>query len=104
MWIRGFWIGTPPQTEAAAALAATYRDRSPVGTRQTKGFHSPMLSGSPAEILELAGDHVARSGVDAVNARLHVAGAPAAAVAEQIERFGREVLPGLRGLVGVGVA
>ena len=86
------------------SLATTYRDRSPAGTRQTKGFHSPMLSGAPDEIVERAGDHVTRSGVDAVNARLHVAGAPAGAVGEQIERFGREVLPALRELVGVGVA
>ena len=104
VWIRGFWIGTPPQTEAAAALAATYRDRSPAGTRQTKGFHSPLLSGAADEIVSRAGDHVARSGVDAVNVRLHVAGAPAGAVGEQIERFGREVLPALRELVGMGVA
>ena len=103
VWIRGFWIGTPPRTEAAAALAATYRDRSPAGTRQTRGFHSPMLSGSPGEIVELARDHVARAGVDAVNARLHVAGAPAAAIAEQIEEFGHEVLPAMRELVAVGV-
>lgn len=100
VWIRGFWIGTLPQTEAAAALAATYRDRSPTGTRQTQGFHSPMLSGAPDDIVERARDHIARSGVDAVNARLHVAGAAPTAVVEQIGRFGRDVLPALRQLTG----
>ena len=103
VWIRGFWVGRPPETAAASQLAATYRDRSPAGTRQTKGFHSPMLSGSPSEILELAHEHVERAGVDAVNARLHVAGAPAGAVADQIERFGRDVRPGLARLLPVGV-
>ena len=103
VWIRGFWIGRPPETAAASALAATYRDRSPAGTRQTKGFHSPMLSGSPSEILELARDHVQRAGVDAVNARLHVAGAPVGLVAEQIDRFGRDVRPALAQLLPVGV-
>jgi alkanesulfonate monooxygenase SsuD/methylene tetrahydromethanopterin reductase-like flavin-dependent oxidoreductase (luciferase family) len=103
VWIRGFWVGAPPETAAAAALAATYRDRSPAGTRQTKGFHSPMISGSPETIVEHAADHVRRSGVDAVNARLHVAGAPAGEVAEQIERFGHDVLPALRELLRVEV-
>jgi alkanesulfonate monooxygenase SsuD/methylene tetrahydromethanopterin reductase-like flavin-dependent oxidoreductase (luciferase family) len=100
VWIRGFWIGQPPQTEEAAALAATYRQRSPVGTRQTQGFHTPMLSGSPDEIAERARDHIARAGIDTVNMRLHVAGAGTAAVDEQIERAGSELLPVLRELTG----
>jgi len=99
VWIRGFWIGDPPRTAAAAALASTYREQAAAGTRQGQGFHSELLSGAPDVIVELAADHVRRAAVDAINARLHVAGAPQAAVAEQIERFGAEVAPGLRQLV-----
>jgi alkanesulfonate monooxygenase SsuD/methylene tetrahydromethanopterin reductase-like flavin-dependent oxidoreductase (luciferase family) len=101
VWIRGFWIGDPPRTAAAAALTSTYREQAAAGTRQGQGFHSQLLSGPPDVILEQAADHVRRAGVDAVNARLHVAGAAPGAVAEQIVRFGAEVAPGLRHLVGL---
>ena len=92
--IRSMWVGTPPETDEVLLERAAY---AKAGTRITA---ERTLTGSVAQLVESVSDWTRRSGIDAINIRLHVAGVAPEIVAEQITQVGAEILPVLRSVIG----
>jgi alkanesulfonate monooxygenase SsuD/methylene tetrahydromethanopterin reductase-like flavin-dependent oxidoreductase (luciferase family) len=88
--IRSMWVGEPPETPEVIQERAAY---AKAGTRITA---PRMLTGSVAELTESVSDWAVRSGIDAINIRLHVPGVAPELIAEQIAIAGEEILPHLR--------
>lgn len=96
VWIRSSWLGEPPRTDAAERLASAYRASAAAGMRQSTGFRSSMATGTADQVVDELVTSTRNIGATGINVRLHVAGVDPAAVVEQIDRFGREVLPVVR--------
>ncbi len=92
--IRRTWLGrTDPQLVAdQRAVYASYTP-GPLPADQT------LAATDPAELAERLAGAMAAAGADALNLRVHLPGMAPAAVREQIEALGREVLPALKELV-----
>lgn len=93
--IRRVWLGAKPGSEAERQLAF-YRSYSDPALQKNWGedelVHAEageVLAGQLAALLE-------RAGCDALNLRVQLRGIPPAAIREQIERLGAELLPPLR--------
>jgi len=92
--IRRTWLGRP-DPRLVADQRAVYASYTPGELPADQTVAAP----GPAELAErLAGAMVA-AGADALNLRVHLPGIAPAAVREQIEALGLEVLPALRELV-----
>lgn len=102
--IRRAWIGDLPGAAAEAQMA---RYRGAAAQRQgrqdpTSGWASDggsIVAGSGAEVAEQIMDAMVRSGSDAVNIRVFLAGLTASEVCDQVARHGEETLPALRRLL-----
>ena len=95
VWIKSTWIGEAPLA-AREALDARYRAAAGPGMRQATGFRDGLLSGSAEAVVEGLAGGLRLTGATALNVRFQMPGAPPAAVAEQLVRFGAEVLGPLR--------
>ncbi len=94
--VRRAWLGDPPRAEVDRQVAV-YRDYAPTAAPAHWGADEMVVSADAEAVARGLLDAQQASGTDALNLRVHVPGVSAAAAREQIERLGREVLPGLRG-------
>jgi alkanesulfonate monooxygenase SsuD/methylene tetrahydromethanopterin reductase-like flavin-dependent oxidoreductase (luciferase family) len=93
--IRRAWVGDPPVVETERQVDV-YRSYS--STAATRHWGADEVAGS-TDASEVAGrlsDALHRAGADALNVRVHLPGIPTAAVREQIERIGSDVVPSVR--------
>jgi alkanesulfonate monooxygenase SsuD/methylene tetrahydromethanopterin reductase-like flavin-dependent oxidoreductase (luciferase family) len=90
--IRRVWLGDPPDhlVRRQRAVYDSYSGAAAFGDDQTVG------AADPGEIVDRLLELVAATGVDALNLRVHLPGMAPAAVREQIELLGREVVGPLR--------
>ena len=84
------------------AQVEVYRSYAGAGAVGRWGEDELQAEDDPAAVVAGLLDALRASGCDALNVRVHVPGVPAAAVREQIERIGDEVVPGVR--AGLGFA
>jgi alkanesulfonate monooxygenase SsuD/methylene tetrahydromethanopterin reductase-like flavin-dependent oxidoreductase (luciferase family) len=87
------WAGRLP---TGSPTPDVFRAAAAPGMRQASGFRQGPHVGTNDEVASSVRSFVRAAGVDAVNVRVHVAGAHAEAVIEQIDHLGSEVLPQLR--------
>jgi alkanesulfonate monooxygenase SsuD/methylene tetrahydromethanopterin reductase-like flavin-dependent oxidoreductase (luciferase family) len=100
--IRRVWVGPPPVANMEAQMDR-FRGITPASTQQHWGASDDLIAGDDGgEVAERIHDSMVRSGADAVNLRVFLAGLSAAQVRDQIERHGSETLPRLRSLLGAG--
>ena len=102
VWIRSTWIGQVPRA-AREALEARYRAAAGPGMRQATGFRDGLLAGSADAVGEGLVEGLRLTGATALNVRFQMPGAPPAAVAEQLMRFGAEALGPLRAAMSAPV-
>jgi len=93
--IRRAWVGEPFVAEIAQQLDV-YREYAPPNAQAHWGDDEQHSASNPGEVVDLLLDALRRSGADALNVRVHVAGVPPAAAREQIKRIGTDVLPAVR--------
>jgi len=91
---RWVWIGT-----ADAGRLATESDRyagyTPVDRQKDWADRFDVVTGSPEEVADGLRQVVRHTGATALNLRVHIAGAEANEVLDQVGRIGAEVLPAL---------
>lgn len=93
--IRRCWLGEPPRADVDRQVDV-YRSYAP-DTAPTHWGRDEMAQSSDAnEVVERLVGAARDAGADAVNLRVHVPGVGREAAREQIERLGREVVPGVR--------
>lgn len=92
--IRRVWLGPPPE-EALAAQRALYESYSPGAAQQHWADANTIVDDDPVALAERISASLAAAGTDAVNLRVHMFGVAPAAIREQIERIGAEVVPHL---------
>lgn len=98
--IRRVWLGTPPEGSVREQMDR-YRAAAPAAARAHWADDGGLVDGSdPIDVAARLHDQVRRAGCDALNVRVFQAGVGPAAVREQIERLGAEVLPALRAAGG----
>jgi alkanesulfonate monooxygenase SsuD/methylene tetrahydromethanopterin reductase-like flavin-dependent oxidoreductase (luciferase family) len=94
--IRRVWLGPAP-TERAQAQMEFYRSYAKNEAQQHWGTGEELIAAATGpELAERLADFCARSACDALNLRLHLTGLEPAAVREQIQMLGAEVLPELK--------
>ena len=97
--IRRVWIGPPP-TENLAQQMSRYRGAAPAQVTATWSADGGLIAGDTGtEVAERVHAAMVRSGCDAVNLRVFLAGLAAEQVADQIARHGEETIPRLRQLL-----
>jgi alkanesulfonate monooxygenase SsuD/methylene tetrahydromethanopterin reductase-like flavin-dependent oxidoreductase (luciferase family) len=93
--IRSVWLGEPP-AGAAVRREETYKKAAAAGSALSGGFAEPFLHGEPGAVATALRDELARSGVSALNLRVHLPGVAPEEIEDQIGRAGAELLPELR--------
>ena len=93
--IRRAWVGAPPSSEVDAQMKF-YQSYAAKTAQQTWGDDEMATGQSGEEVAERLASLLDASGCNALNLRLHVQGAEASLIREQIEGFGSDVLPVLR--------
>jgi len=94
--IRRVWLGEPPEA-ALAAQRALYEGYSPDAAQRHWAGTNTIVDADAGVLATRVRESLDAVGADAVNLRVHVHGIPAAAIRDQIERLGAEVVPRLRG-------
>jgi alkanesulfonate monooxygenase SsuD/methylene tetrahydromethanopterin reductase-like flavin-dependent oxidoreductase (luciferase family) len=87
------WVGRLP---AGSASSEVFRTAAAPGMRQASGFRQGPHVGTSDDVASSVRAYITAAAVDAINVRVHVPGAQAEAVIEQIGQLGSEVLPRLR--------
>ncbi len=93
--IRRVWIGPAPG-EASKSQLAFYKSYTSEKTQASWGGDELVAAESGEELAERLAEAARATGSQALNLRIHQVGVDHAAIREQIERLGREVLPELR--------
>jgi len=93
--IRRVWLGRPPE-KAVASQLAFYRSYASDQAVSTWGSEELVTAEQPDALASLLAEMIRDAGADSINLRLHNRGIEPAAIREQIEAIGREVLPRLR--------
>ncbi|MEZ4333767.1 MAG: LLM class flavin-dependent oxidoreductase [Myxococcota bacterium] len=93
--IRRVWLGRPPD-EASAQQLAFYKSYTSERTQATWGGDELVADEDPIRLAERLADAARQTGSQALNLRIHQMGVDHAAIREQIERLGAELLPALR--------
>jgi len=93
--IRRVWLGPPP-TEASKSQLAFYKSYTSEKTQASWGGDELVGAEDPELLADRLAEAVHATGSQAINLRIHQMGVDADAIQDQIERLGREVLPGLR--------
>jgi len=94
--IRVIWVGEPPRTEQAAR-----QDRAYEAAGAKVDQSERRTTGTVAELVDSLSDWATRSAIDAVNLRIHVAGASRSQIADQIAEVGESLVPQLRSMLVV---
>ncbi|MBY0400855.1 LLM class flavin-dependent oxidoreductase [Myxococcota bacterium] len=93
--IRRVWLGRPPG-EASASQLAFYKSYTSEKTQSSWGGDELVADESGERLAERLVDAARRTGSHALNLRVHQIGVDHAAIRDQIERLGQEMLPHLR--------
>jgi hypothetical protein len=97
--IRRVWVGPPPVGNMQAQMDR-FKGIAPARAQQHWGSDDHLIAGADgSEVAEQVHDALVRSGADAVNLRVFLAGLRPAQVRDQLERHGAETLPRLRKLL-----
>ncbi|BBZ15449.1 LLM class flavin-dependent oxidoreductase [Mycobacterium branderi] len=98
--VRRCWLGERP-ARPGAEPAPSREGRRSAPRAWENGDRTDMVTAASAdEMAQRLCDRLTESDVTALNIRLQLPGSTPRATREQIERFGAEVLPGLRRLIG----
>jgi alkanesulfonate monooxygenase SsuD/methylene tetrahydromethanopterin reductase-like flavin-dependent oxidoreductase (luciferase family) len=93
---RRAWLGEPP-TEIASADRERYAAFTPDSVRNRIAADDTLIADAdPSVVVAALRGAVAATGADVLSLRLHLPGIGPETARDQIARFGREVLPGLR--------
>jgi alkanesulfonate monooxygenase SsuD/methylene tetrahydromethanopterin reductase-like flavin-dependent oxidoreductase (luciferase family) len=95
MLIRFVWLGEPPQS-AIASKFGEYQRSSASSGRRISGAGEIIASTDPAEIAGQLLDAISATRRTCLHLRMHVPAVPPAAVRDQIEAVGSEVVPLVR--------
>lgn len=93
--VRRAWIGAPPRARVDAQLDV-YRGYTPAAAQARWGTDELVADEDGRAVAEQLADVATRAGLDALNLRVHVPGVTPAAVRDQIDQLGAEVVPALR--------
>ena len=93
--IRRVWLGSPP-AKAVSSQLAFYKSYASARAQSTWGSEELVTAEDPDALAKLLAEMIRDAGADSINLRLHNQGIEPAAIREQIEAIGREVLPRLR--------
>ena len=94
--LRRVWIGDPPPP-AVAPHKDRFRAAAPDRAKQHWAPDGGLVAATdPAEVAQRLDAQIRATGCTAINLRVFHAGVTPAAVRDQIERIGAEVLPRLR--------
>lgn len=93
--IRRVWLGKPPG-DAAKSQLAFYKSYTTEKTQASWGGDELVADESPEALADKLAQALDDTGSQALNLRVHQVGIEPAAIREQIERLGREMLPILR--------
>ena len=97
--IRRVWVGPPPVANMQAQMDR-FKGVASAETQKHWGAGDDLIAGADGnEVAERIHDGMVRSGADAVNLRVFLAGLSPAQVRDQLERHGAETLPRLRALL-----
>jgi alkanesulfonate monooxygenase SsuD/methylene tetrahydromethanopterin reductase-like flavin-dependent oxidoreductase (luciferase family) len=100
--IRRVWVGPPPFANMQAQMDR-FKGVASAETQKHWGAGDDLIAGADGdEVAERIHDGLVRSGADAVNLRVFLAGLSPAQVRDQLERHGAETLPRLRSLLAGG--
>jgi alkanesulfonate monooxygenase SsuD/methylene tetrahydromethanopterin reductase-like flavin-dependent oxidoreductase (luciferase family) len=99
--IRRAWVGSPPRA-AIEQQVGVYRGYAPAGARAHWGADEHVAATDAAEVADVLVRALADTGADALNVRVHVPGVEPAAMREQVDVLGADVLPRIR--AGAGFA
>jgi alkanesulfonate monooxygenase SsuD/methylene tetrahydromethanopterin reductase-like flavin-dependent oxidoreductase (luciferase family) len=98
--IRRVWVGPPPTANMQSQMDR-FRGIASARAQRHWGSGDDLVAGADGtEVADRVHDAVVRSGADAVNLRVFLAGLTPAEVHDQIRRHGAETLPRLRKLLG----
>ena len=93
--IRRCWLGEPPRADVDRQVDV-YRSYAPDAAPTHWGRDEMAQSSDGDEVVDRLVGAARDAGADAINLRVHVPGVSREAAREQIERLGREVVPGVR--------
>jgi alkanesulfonate monooxygenase SsuD/methylene tetrahydromethanopterin reductase-like flavin-dependent oxidoreductase (luciferase family) len=94
--IRRVWLGPAPSSNVESQMGF-YRGYADPGAQVHWGEGQELVAAASGdELAERLAQRVRAADCDALNLRLHLHGLEPGAIREQLERIGRQVLPGLR--------
>ena len=93
--IRRAWLGRPPG-EASKSQLAFYKSYTSQKTQSSWGGDELVAAESADELADRLALAARATGSQALNLRIHQVGIDGAAILDQIERLGHEMLPSLR--------
>jgi alkanesulfonate monooxygenase SsuD/methylene tetrahydromethanopterin reductase-like flavin-dependent oxidoreductase (luciferase family) len=93
--VRRCWIGEPPRADVNRQVDV-YRSYAPDAAPEHWGRDELIQSADAAEVAERLVGAARDANADALNLRVHVPGVEPDMARDQIERLGRDVVPGVR--------